>query len=93
MKCQCYIESPVGLIEISGDDEFVHSVLFVEKVSVVWLYDWHTIDELPVLAPMNKIFIESVGMAKLWKTSTELNAEVRVLMDLTSVNATGSRNP
>lgn len=25
------MESPVGLIEISGDDEFVRSVLFVEK--------------------------------------------------------------
>ncbi|MCW3126411.1 MAG: O-6-methylguanine methyltransferase [Bacteroidetes bacterium] len=31
MNYTCYIESPVGLIEISGDDEFVNSVLFVDR--------------------------------------------------------------
>ena len=27
----CQINTPLGLIEISGDDEFVHSVLFVKE--------------------------------------------------------------
>jgi methylated-DNA-[protein]-cysteine S-methyltransferase len=32
MQYVSYMESPMGLIEISGDDEFVRSVLFVEEV-------------------------------------------------------------
>ena len=33
MKYYSHINSPVGLIEISGDDEFVRSVLFVDEAN------------------------------------------------------------